>query len=344
MTTIPSPSSEGRTMPSALQFVLTNKLPCALLAFTLFSAMLWVPMLFASVPLLAIVVSLLAVLAHFATPLLFGLIQLGGGLAFLVPVALIASVGVAAISHVNILLIALFLLLYAGIPAWAVNSLRQQGGVARSGEHLAVVLFVAVMVGLSVGAARMDGTLQQYTAALLQPIFDSIVQQQGVISSGTSGTAVKTMQEMRHLLSLVVPGMVVLGLWSLWWSSVLGARWVAVRYNFYHHDSNLSWLHVRFNPRYALLMLVTLLPANLASGNVQFVALSLALLLAGMFAVQGTAIAHLWLKVRGMQLLLSVMYIALFFWSVLVIPFIIFGLLDTWFDFRRNTIPEDGDR
>ncbi len=335
----PIPTSDSHVMPASVQFVLTNKLPCALLAFTLFSAMLWVPMLFSGAPLLAVVMSLLAVLAHFATPMLFALIQLGGGMSFLLPVALIASVGVAAISHVNMLLVALFLLLYVAAPAWAVSVLRQHGGLARSGEYLAVMLFVAVMGGLVAGAAHLDGSLQQYTTTLLQPFFDSVSSQSKGIPSGQSEAVLQGMQGM---LSLVAPGMVALGLWSIWWSSVLGARWIASKYNFYH-DSYFHWFHVRFSPRYAVFMLAALFPANLASGNLQFVAISLALLLAGMFAMQGVAIAHLWLKLRKMQLMLSMMYVALFFWSILVIPFIVVGLLDTWFDFRRNAIPEDGE-
>jgi type III secretory pathway component EscU len=42
-----------------------------------------------------------------------------------------------------------------------------------------------------------------------------------------------------------------------------------------------------------------------------------------------------------MALVISVMYLMLFIWSVMIIPFVIIGLLDIWFDFRRK-IPAVG--
>ncbi|MDX8414074.1 MAG: DUF2232 domain-containing protein [Mariprofundales bacterium] len=319
-------------MPPQIQFLLTQKLPCAALAFTLFTAMFWLPGMLAGIPLLAVLFSLVAVLAHFATPALFALIQLGGGSSFLLPVALISGVGVAAISDFNLLLAMLFLLLYVAVPAWAVASLRQPGGLARSGQQLAITIFVAVICGLALGANDHGSSMQAYMVALMQPLFASITAQTHQDTS--------TMQSM---LALAAPGLVAVGLWSMWWSAVLGARWIAVRYGFYHARC-LPWFHVHFSPRFALLTLLTLVPANLASGDLQFVSIALAILLAGMFAVQGMAVAHLWLKERQMKLMLGVMYFALFFWSILIIPFIMVGLLDTWFNFRRNAIPDDGEK
>jgi len=320
------------TMPPYIQFLLTQKLPCAALAFTLFTAMFWLPGVLAGVPLLAVLFSLVAVLAHFATPALFALIQLGGGSSFVLPVALITSVGVAAISNFNLLLVALFLMLYVTIPAWAVTSLRQHGGLARSGQQLAITLFLAVICGLALGASNHDSSMQNYMILLMQPLFDSI-----------SAQTNQDMSSMQSMLALTAPGLLAVGLWSMWWSSVLGARWIAERYGFYH-DSYFHWFYVHFSPRFAQLMLLALIPANIASGDLQFAAIALSILLAGMFAVQGMAVAHLWLKVREMKLMLGIMYFALFFWSILIIPFIVVGLLDTWFNFRRNAIPDEGEK
>lgn len=324
---------QQRTMPPYLQFLLTRKLPCAALAFTLFTAMFWLPGALAGVPLLAVLFSLLAVVAHFTTPALFAVIQLGGGSSFVVPVALISSVGVAAIGNFNLLLVTLFLLLYVAIPAWSVTTLRQHGGLARSGQQLAVTLFVAILCSLALGAnAHNSGSMQAYMASLLQPLFTSITTQSNHDTSAIQST-----------LALAAPGLIAVGMWSMWWGAILAARWMANRYGFYH-DSYFHWYYVRFSPRAALLMLVALVPANFASGDLQFAAIALSVLLAGMFAVQGTAVAHLWLKMRNMSLMLGVMYVALFFWSILIIPFVVVGLLDTWFDFRRNAIPEEGEK
>ncbi len=323
-------------MPAYLDFLLTRKVPCAALAFTLFTAMFWLPGLFAGAPLLAVLFSLIAVLAHFTTPALFAVIQLGGGSGFVLPVALISGAGVAAISSFNLMMILLFLLLYVAIPVWGVDILRQHGGLARSGQQLAVTLFVAVICALAFGASSAhDGSLRDYTATLMQPMFDSVAAQ----SRGQSAA----MEGVQSMLALAAPGMVALGLWSIWWGALLGARWFAVRYDFYH-DSYFHWFYVRFSPLFATLMLAALLPANLADGNVQFIAITLSILLAGMFAVQGVAVAHLWLKERQLTMLLGVMYFALFFWSLTIIPFVVIGLLDTWFDFRRGTTPEEGEK
>ncbi|MDQ6963767.1 MAG: hypothetical protein Q9M13_02475 [Mariprofundales bacterium] len=319
-------------MPPYMRFLLTQKLPCAALAFTLFTAMFWLPGAAAGVPLLALLFSLLAVLTHFATPALFALIQLGGGSSFVLPVALICAVGVLAISSFNIMLTALFLLLYVTVPVWAVTTLRQHGGLARSGEQLAITLFLAVICGLALGANESSSNLQEYVVTLMQPLFTSITAQTHQDTSA-----------LQSMLSLSAPGLVTVGLWSIWWSATLGARWVAIRYGFYH-DNHSDWFHVRFTPRFALLTLAALLPANLASGNLQFIAIALAILLAGIFAVQGVAVAHLWLREHQMRFMLGVMYFALFFWSILIIPFIMVGLLDTWFDFRRSTAPDEGEK
>jgi len=330
-TNIPVNPEPPATMPPYLDFLLTRKLPCACLGFTLFTAMFWLPGLFSGAPLLAVLFSLIAVLAHFTTPALFALIQLGGGSSFVLPVALIGATGVAAVSHFSLTLVSFFLLLYVAVPAWTVTTLRRHGGLARSGEQLAITLFIAIVCALAIGATNhSNGSLQGYTRVLMAPLFNTIATQTHGDTSALEST-----------LTLAAPGLVAVGLWSIWWSALLGARWLAMRYGFYH-DSYFYWYYVRFSPRFALLMLLALIPANLADGNLQFIAIALSLLLGGIFAVQGVAVAHLWLKTRQLTFLLAVMYFVLFFWSLAIIPFIVIGLLDTWFDFRRGSPPEEG--
>ncbi|RMH52171.1 MAG: hypothetical protein D6682_02495 [Zetaproteobacteria bacterium] len=310
---------------------MTRKLPCSCLAFTLFTAIFWLPGLFPGAPMIAFLFILIAVVAHFTTPALFALIQIGGGGSFVTPVALISSAGVAALNRFDPTVTLIYLLFYAVLPAMAANILRRHGGLARSGEVLAVAIFCAVTAALALGAAlHGDGSLQKYTRMLMAPMFAPI--------EGRGGDAV---EEVEASLALAMPGLVAGGLWSIWWGGLLGARWLAMRYGFYH-DSCFSWYYVRFQPRLALLMLLALVPANMAGGNLQFVAIALSLLLAALFAVQGVAVAHLWLKERQLNVLLAGMYIFLFFWSLAIIPFVVIGLLDTWFDFRRGAPPEEG--
>jgi len=55
-----------------------------------------------------------------------------------------------------------------------------------------------------------------------------------------------------------------------------------------------------------------------------------------MLAMQGVAVGHSWLKAKGMMLSIAMMYLMLLIWSVMIIPFVIIGLLDIWFDYRRK--------
>jgi len=66
-------------------------------------------------------------------------------------------------------------------------------------------------------------------------------------------------------------------------------------------------------------------------------------MLGGLLALQGVSVAHLWIRARGMRVTLFVMYLLLLIWSAMVLPFIIVGLLDIWFDFRRNSVSANGE-
>ncbi|MDX8383574.1 MAG: DUF2232 domain-containing protein, partial [Ghiorsea sp.] len=93
---------------------------------------------------------------------------------------------------------------------------------------------------------------------------------------------------------------------------------------------------------YALLVLLAL--TNMASGDIQYVAMNTLLVLAGLIAVQGIAVAHLWLKSREMMNTIVMMYVMLFFWSAVVLLFMIVGLFDIWFNYRRNMLPTVGEK
>ncbi len=67
----------------------------------------------------------------------------------------------------------------------------------------------------------------------------------------------------------------------------------------------------------------------------------LLVVLGGLLAAQGIAVGHCWLKAKGMILGIGLMYLMLFIWTAMIIPFVIIGLLDIWFDYRRK-IPAVG--
>jgi len=72
-----------------------------------------------------------------------------------------------------------------------------------------------------------------------------------------------------------------------------------------------------------------------------YIAVNAAILIGGLLAAQGVAVGHSWLKAKGMLLSIAMMYFMLIIWSILIIPFVIIGLMDIWFDYRRN-IPAVG--
>jgi uncharacterized protein YybS (DUF2232 family) len=82
--------------------------------------------------------------------------------------------------------------------------------------------------------------------------------------------------------------------------------------------------------------------ANMAGGDAQYLAVGTAILGSGMLGLQGVAVAHSWLKLRQQPWMIVMMYMLLAMWSVLAIPFVLLGLMDVWFDYRRQMKSADG--
>jgi len=91
---------------------------------------------------------------------------------------------------------------------------------------------------------------------------------------------------------------------------------------------------------FMLLMVV----ASFAGGTPQYLAVNAGLVFAGLLAAQGLAVVHTWLYAKRLQIAAIVMYVMLLIQPVMVLPFAMIGLLDIWFDYRRNIIPADGGR
>jgi uncharacterized protein YybS (DUF2232 family) len=82
--------------------------------------------------------------------------------------------------------------------------------------------------------------------------------------------------------------------------------------------------------------------AALGTGSVQYLAVNCTLIAAGMLAVQGVAVAHVWLASRQLQIVGALVYVMLLIQPAMVLPFVVIGLLDIWFDYRRVDSPENG--
>lgn len=330
---------EQRSLSPIISFILTKHLACAALALVLLSAMVWLPMLFSSIPILALLFSFVAVALHMLTPALFALIFMGGGMRYTLQVSGFVTFAVIAFSGFDVLLGLMVGLFYCVLPALAANSLKLVGGVSRSASQLLLGMFAAVMVALLMGSQSQDLSFQGFVDQLLAPMFE--VMQNGGAQAGASQLNAEALQKTQVLLSQIMPGLMAFSLWLVWWSNVLLARKVAMRYGFYVGDTG-SLLQLRFGKPVGYALMLGLILANVDAGSVQYIAVSLALMLAGALSVQGIAVAHVWLKARDMKMVIAMMYVLLFIWFMMVIPFIILGMLDIWFDYRRNKNPTLG--
>jgi len=330
---------EQRSLSPIISFILTKHLACAALALVLLSAMVWLPILFSSIPILALLFSFVAVALHMLTPALFALIFMGGGMRYTLQVSGFVTFAVIAFSGFDVLLGLMVGLFYCVLPALAANSLKLVGGVSRSASQLLLGMFAAVMVALLMGSQSQDLSLQGFVDQLLAPMFE--VMQNGGAQAGGNQLNAEALQKTQVLLSQIMPGLMAFSLWLVWWSNVLLARKVAMRYGFYVGDTG-SLLQLRFGKPVGYALMLGLILANVDAGSVQYIAVSLALMLAGALSVQGIAVAHVWLKARDMKMVIAMMYVLLFIWFMMVIPFIILGMLDIWFDYRRNKNPTLG--
>ncbi len=325
-----------RSLPPAVAFVLTRYLPCSALALVMLTALGWLPMLFVGLPVLAFLVSIFAITLNMLTPALFALIFIGGGMRYVLQVGAFVTLVVVGLSDFDVLLGIWVGLFYCLLPVFAARHLKRIGGVNRSAVHLVIVMIFATLVSLLMGAQSQGVSIETWVGQWLEPMFASMKMQAG----GVSGQGLK---EVKHMLVWMLPGFIAFSFWLVWWFDVLLARKIAMRYGFYKGDTaDMLQLHVDKWLAYGLML--SLIFANLASGTLQYIAVSIGLVLAGVLAMQGIAVAHVWLKVRGMQVAIVVMYVLLFLWFMMVIPFIILGMLDIWFDYRRNISPSVGGK
>lgn len=280
-------------------------------------------------PALAMMLGLLAVAMNMLAPALVALITYGGGLAYALQVSALASLlifvamGFAPASGI------LSFVVYGGIVAWAAHVFTGNNGTARSGQWLAAGLGLSVMLVLVINALAGGMDLRSYTEHLLQPFFAGMQVPDG------DPEVQAALSRSRAMMAQVLPGLLAWAMWIVWWGDIVLARSVALRYGFYEGRDN-DVLDLHFGKPWAYLFLAALMVANLAGGDAQFAGTNLALFIGGLLAVQGVVVVHSWFRARKMQFLIGLMYVMLFFWTAMIVPFVIVGLMDIWFDFRRN--------
>ena len=330
------PVQQVKPMPKWAEFILTKRLPCALMVVLMLTSAYWFNVLFGNIPLIGFLLLLVGMMLHLAVPSVIALVLFGGGLAFSLQVGGIAALMILLLSSGSIYAMLGFFALFVAIPVMAGLSIQRQG-LGQASWLLAVSLLVAVFVALII-AMGTEG-LKEYILQLFKPMFDSMVAE---IPVGEK-EALASVRQLQDIMVEIFPGLLVISIWLTWWGDILFARKIAKGYGFYQGDES-SMLSLVLPKKLVYVLLAFAVIANMTDGDIQYVAVNGLLVLSGLIAVQGISVAHTWLKSRGMMNTIVVMYVMLFFWSVMVLAFVMIGLLDIWFNFRRNIVSTTGEK
>jgi len=325
---VPAPQS----MPPSISYVLTHRLPCAALMLVMLMSAVWLPALSEGVPaFVAMLLTTVGLSLHILAPALVALVTFGGGLVFAMHVAALAAAGVTLITGFALVPGLVVFVLYGLIPIMGAALMMRTDGVRRSAQYLAFGLGGLTLLGLAVAAAMQDTGIKGLIDTLLAPMFDSVQQQ---VPAGEP-EAVQMLEQSRQMMVEILPGLLALGVWFTWWGDIVFARNFSRKYGFYQGEAT-SLLSLGFGKPVAYLFLAVMVLMNLGSGELHYIAVNAAILIGGLLAAQGVAVGHSWLKAKGMQFSIAMMYLMLIIWSILIIPFVIIGLMDIWFDYRRN--------
>ncbi len=321
-----------QTMSAALSYVLTHRIPCATLMLVMLMSAVWLPALSDGMPgFLAMLLTTAGLSLHILAPALIALVTFGGGLTFAAQVAALAAAAVSLVAGFTLLPGLVVFVLYGLVPMLGAALIMRTDGVRRSAQYLAFGLGALTLVGLAVAAAMQDTGIKGLMDALLAPMFSGVEQQM----PADEPEAVQMLEQSRQMMVEILPGLMALGVWFTWWGDVVFARNFARKYGFYQGEES-SLLSLGFGKPVAYLFLVLMVLINMGSGELHYIAVNAAILIGGLLAAQGVAVGHSWLKAKGMLFSIAMMYLMLVVWSILIIPFVIIGLMDIWFDYRRN--------
>ncbi len=330
------PTEQGVMMPKIVDVFLTNKAFCALLAVLMLTAVYWLDMLFGNLRLIAFLFLLVGVLLHLLVPSLLALVSLGGGPQYSLQVGGIAALMLLVLSSGSVSTALVFFMLFALLPTMAAQAMQRQG-LGQAAWLLAMILFVGFATAMVVGASPQD--LEAFVHQQFKPMFDEMIARIPPEAKGD----IASMHTLQGMMVKVFPGFFIFGLWMIWWGDLILARKIAQKYGFYQGvDSPVLSFALPKILVYVLLVLMGF--ANMATGNLQYLALSGVIVLAALIAVQGITVGHTWLKSKGMGNGVLVLYVMLFFWSFVLVIFTLIGLLDMWFNFRRNFVSATGEK
>ncbi|MFQ5344338.1 MAG: DUF2232 domain-containing protein [Mariprofundus sp.] len=319
-------------MPAFVTYVLTHRLPCAALMLLMLMSAVWLPALSSGMPaFFVMLMTTMGLSIHILAPALIALVTFGGGLIFASHVAALVAIGIAIATGFAVVPGLVVFVLYGLMPILGAVLIMRSDGIRLSAQYLAFALGGLTLLGLVLTAAMQDTGVRELIGQLLNPMFQDIEQQ----IPASEQEAVQMLEQSRQMMVEILPGLIALGLWFTWWGDVVFARNFARKYGFYQGEYT-GLLSLNFGKPVAYLFLVLLVMMNLGSGELHYLAANAGILIGGLLAAQGIAVGHSWLKAKGMLLSIAMMYFMLIVWSILIIPFMIIGLMDIWFDYRRN--------
>jgi len=328
-------------MPAIVTFILTHRLPCASLMLVMLMSAVWLPALTQGfTPFLLLLITMIGLSIHLLVPALVALVTFGGGLLFASQMSALTAVAVTLITGFSILPGLMVFIVYGLLPMLGALLIMRSAGLRQSAEWMALAMGSLSLMGLALLAMSHDVGIRALVDQLVAPMFAGVEQQIAENEQLARDGATEMLTQGRQLMVAMLPGLMALGLWFTWWSNIILARRYAQKYDFYQGDT-AGLLSLNFGKSVAYVFLVLLILMNLAAGDLQYLASNAAILVGGMLAMQGIAVGHSWLKAKGMTLSIGLMYMMLFVWSAMIVPFVIVGLLDIWFDYRRK-IPAVG--
>ena len=320
-----------QALPPLVSFVLTHRLPCATLMLVMLMSAVWLPAMGGNTVFIAMLLTTAGLSLHMLAPALIALVTFGGGMVFAMHVAALAAAAVAIIAGFSLLAGLVVFVLYGLIPIAGAVLMARHDGVRRSSQYMGLGLGALILLALAVAAALQDLSIKAMISQMLAPMFEGVEQQ----VPASEQQAVQMIEQSRQMMADILPGLMALGVWFTWWGDVVFARNFARKFGFYQGE-NGSLLSLNFGKPVAYLFMLLLVLLNLATGPVHYIAVNASILVGGMLAAQGVAVGHSWLKAKDMLFSIAMMYLMLIVWSILIIPFVIIGLMDIWFDYRRN--------
>ncbi|MDQ6969842.1 MAG: DUF2232 domain-containing protein [Mariprofundus sp.] len=338
------PEQSPQPMPAMASYILSHRLPCASLMLVMLMCAIWLPLIMQGLnPVLLLLATMIGLTIHMFVPALVALVTFGGGMIFAVQVSAIAAVAVTLIAGFAIVPGLIVFVAYGLLSILGALMMMRSDGVKQSAEWIGLGVGCLTLFGLAIAAMSNDVGMRELINQLLAPMFDGVEQQITATGQLPAGDleARQMLEQGRQMMVAILPGLMALGLWLTWWSNLVFARHYASKYNFYQGDT-AGLISLQFGKPVAYVFLVLLLLMNFAgTGDLQYLTSNAAILTGGMLAMQGIAVGHSWLKAKGMMLSIALMYVMLLIWSAMIIPFVIIGLLDIWFDYRRK-IPAVG--